>query len=271
MPSVSLILDASESIPLNQTLAERLLHYSELCLDACQTGKALTAIRKIESASSTLTPPMTGNFKDRLSLARARVYVQSAAFQPALQMLNTIALDPYYSEAQFLSAQIHIAQGETEIARSLLHELCDRDRTWDRANDALSLLIAIEPLVGDSLSLFSDAMIYQLQGRYEDAIPPLRQLAVEHYGNDTEEWARFQIGVLKRESGQLEEARQEWKRLLLDVDNPIIHGMVRLELVRSELASGNAVSNTGEFQELLIEFPDSIYSDLARQEMRHYY
>ena len=268
LPSVAMVLDASKSIPLNRTLTDRLLQYAELCLDAFEPAKAFTAIRKIESSSPTLKQPIIGAMKDRLSMARARALVQYSAFQPALDILNTIGHDPYFSDAQFLMTQIQIARGDLEIARSLLHELADRDRAWSRVNDALSLLVALEPLVGDSLSLFSDAMIYQLQGRLNDAIPPLRQLAVEQYGNDAEEWARFRIGVIKKKSGDIDAAREEWRRLLLDVDNPIIHGMTRYELVSVGIAAGEAVANGTDFQELLLEFPDSIYSDLARQEIR---
>jgi hypothetical protein len=167
-----------------------------------------------------------------------------------------------------LLARIYIAQRHTDIAVSLLHEIASDRRFWRCANDALSLLAVLEPLVGDSLQLFCDATMYELQGRMDSAIPPLRQLAVDYYGGDLEEWARYYIGKLKQRTGDTDGARQEWERLILDVDETVVHGLTQLELLQLNDRADAQITNMTYYQDLLIDMPNSLFADLARLRMQ---
>jgi tetratricopeptide (TPR) repeat protein len=263
-PSLAVILDTTEPIPLNYSLVERLLDYAEMRLNAFQAGEALIAIREIESASPTLGTPLTPAMEDRLRFARARALVELAGFDGAISLLESIQNQPYKSEAQYLLANVYLAQEKVDEAKSLLYEMANSSENWRRSNDALTLISALEPLVGESLDLFTLARLYGLQGRFKDAIPVLRELAVNTYGEDTEEWARYQIGKMNQQLGNREEARDEWQRLQVEADHPIIHGLVRYELIQEPLPSGSGIRSTTEYQDFLIDFPDTLFSDLAR-------
>ncbi|MBZ0256093.1 hypothetical protein K8I31_08530 [bacterium] len=111
--------------------------------------------------------------------------------------------------------------------------------------------------------------MFELQCRFMEAAPYYRQIAVAQFGEDTEEWARYVIGDLERISGQWKSAREEWERLAVDVDHPVIHAMIRWQLWRAEAAQ-DAVAAATDFQKLLMDFPDSLASDLARLEFQKY-
>ena len=89
------------------------------------------------------------------------------------------------------------------------------------------------------------------------------ELAVNTYGEDTEEWARYQIGKMNQQLGN-RGSPDEWQRLQVEADHPIIHGLVRYELIQEPLPSGSGIRSTTEYQDFLIDFPDTLFSDLAR-------
>ncbi len=262
------ILSSASPVVLTPRMLERLIQYSEISLNAFKPEQALKAIRKIESASGTLENPISASVISRLTLNRARALTELASLDPAIKLLESIEQPTYQEDAKFLLARIFIAQRKSDMALSLLDEIVQNTRFWRTKNDALSLMNALEPLVGDPLQLFCDSMLYRLQGRLSNAIPLLRQLAVDHYGGDVEEWSRYHIGRLKHESGDAKGASEEWRRLLTDVDHPVINGMTRLEILRmQQVASTNNASAT-DYQELMIELPNTIFADLARMEMQ---
>lgn len=268
LPSIQTVLSTTESVQLNSVSLQRLLTYADLRLNGYQSNEALKAIRVIESASSTLEHPLSSDDASRLLFYRGRAYAEAASFGPAIQWLESVCVSPYEESAQLLLARIYIAQRESEIAKTLLDEIAENPRYWRKSNDALTLLAALEPLVGDSLQLFCDAMMYELQGRFSSAIPVLRQLAVEHYGSDVEEWARYYIGQLKYQSGDLDGAREEWRRLLVDVDHPVIQGMTHLDLLKLNPSSSADIADMTEYQEIMMELPNTLFSDLARLQMQ---
>ncbi len=267
-PSIQELLSATAPIALSPVTLDRLMRYTELRLNAFQPNEALEAIRSIESASATLDNPLSSADLARIAYNRARVLTELASLGPAIAILEKIDESPYREDAKLLLARIYIAQRHTDIAVSLLHEIASDRRFWRCANDALSLLAVLEPLVGDSLQLFCDATMYELQGRMDSAIPPLRQLAVDYYGGDLEEWARYYIGKLKQRTGDTDGARQEWERLILDVDEPVVHGLTQLELLQLNDRADAQITNMTYYQDLLIDMPNSLFADLARLRMQ---
>ncbi len=262
------ILASASPVVLTPQMLERLIQYSEISLNAFKPDQALEAIRKIESAFDTLEHPPGASVISQLTLNRARALTELGSLDPAIKLLDSINELPYQEDAQLLLAKIFIAQRKSDIALSLLNEIAQNTQFWRTKNDALGLMNALEPLVGDPLQLFCDAMLYRLQGRLANAIPLLRQLAVDHYGGDVEEWSRYHIGKLKQDSGDAKGAIEEWRRLLTDVDHPVINGMIRLEILRmQQIASTNNASAT-DYQDLMIELPNTIFADLARLEMQ---
>lgn len=263
-PALAAILESTAAIKLNETYADRLMSYAEMRLNAFQPGQALTAIKQIESASNQISRLMKTSFNDRLKLNRARALVELSSFDEALNLLEQVDREPYYSQALMLNARTLLALNELNQAQEILHEIADKTEHWQKENNALALLSAMKPLIGESLELFCTIQLYQLQGRFEAAEPALRQLAVNHYGTDTEEWARFTIGELYQKAGNNEKARQEWERLAIDVDHPVIHGMLKYELVQHQPEIAGNIENSTPYQELLIDFPNTLFSDLAR-------
>ncbi|MEW6238506.1 MAG: tetratricopeptide repeat protein [Candidatus Omnitrophota bacterium] len=267
-PSLAPVLEATSVLPLDSLIADRLLRYAAVQLNAFQPGEALSAIRKVEQSSSTVNPPLSPEALDRLLFLRAKALVEFSSLEPAMQLLENIQFQPQRSEARFLLAQIHLALKDVEAARLLLQDIVDNSDDWRWANDALKILAAIEPLTGESLDLYSLSAMYRLQGRFADAVPVMRELAVKGYGEDIEEWARYDIGRLKRDAGDRAGASEEWRRLLLDVDNPAIRGMTQLELLQMSSPSGLRMEDATKYRQLLLDLPDTIFSDLARLEMQ---
>jgi len=67
-------------------------------------------------------------------------------------------------------------------------------------------------------------------------------------------------------AGNKETAREEWQRLTLDADHPVIHGLTRYELLHLRKPVGVSDQDGTAYQELLLDFPNTIFSDLARLE-----
>ncbi|MDP8245392.1 MAG: hypothetical protein P9L94_15010 [Candidatus Hinthialibacter antarcticus] len=265
--SLEAVLSATSEIPLTHIMVERMLTYSEYSLDAFLPNDALRAIVRVESASNELAQPMPPINQERLRFLRARAMMELGSWTRALEMYQTITLPPYSTDARFYEALIFLGLEQTEEAKAAMQELLDQPEHWRRANDALAYLTALEPLVGEPLEWLCKAQLFELQGRLMEAAPFYRQIAVAQYGEDTEEWARYVIGDLERISGQWSAARQEWERLALDVDHPVIHAMIRWELWRAAVADDAVAAATG-FQNLLMDFPDSLAADLARLEFQ---
>jgi len=262
------ILSSASPVVLTSPMLERLIQYSEISLNAYKPEQALKAIHKIESASSALKHPIKPSVISQLTLNRARAFTELGSLDPAIKLLESIEKLPYREDAQLLLAKIFIAQRKSDMGLSILNDIAQNVQFWRTKNDALGLMNALEPLVGDPLQLFCDAMLYRLQGRLANAIPLLRQLAVDHYGGDVEEWSRYHIGKLKQESGDNKGAREEWRRLLTDIDHPVINGMTRLEILRMQQAASTNNASATDYQELMIELPNTIFADLARMEMQ---
>ena len=267
-PSLAALLAATPPVLLSPNLLEHLFRYAEYSLEAYEPGEALKAVRIIESSSSTLQAPLLPTALDRLFFSRARAWTEMASFQPALEHFPRLQFEPYHTDALYYQALIQLALQHVEEARSLLQELVENSEHWPRANDALALLAAMEPLVGESQELFCTLQLYLLQGRYDRAVPVLRELAVAQYHQDTEEWARFMMGKLKAWSGDLEGARTDWEALLLDADHPVYHAMVQYYLARAFAPSPERIASSSSFQELLMDFPETLFADLARLEMQ---
>jgi|GEM_PF-3932801 tetratricopeptide (TPR) repeat protein len=265
-PAIVDLLEATGPVRLTSTAVDRLLQYGNYCLNGYQPGEALSAVRCIESSSITLSHPLDSSTVDRLSLARGRALVQFGSFQPGLDAIDTVKTNDVAGDAFFLKANVLLALNRIEDARALLTEIAESRQYNKNSNDALALLCAMEPLVGDSLELFCLSQLYQLQGRKDDALPALRQLAVERYGEETEEWARFAIGKIEAENGNWQSAREEWERLLLDVDHPLIHGITRLNLTRLPQPSGEIIADMTAYQKIMLDFPDTLIFDLAKME-----
>ncbi|MBI1386908.1 MAG: hypothetical protein GC154_00485 [bacterium] len=265
--SLEPFLSESSRIPLSQILVERLLTFAEIALDAYAPADALGAVGKIESASNELDQPMSPPAEERLHMARARAWMEQAQWPKALDLFNTIQIEPYATDAAFYSARIQLGLEETDAARDAFQAIVEDPARWRRANDALEELTALEPLVGEALELYSRAALYELQGRFADAIPLYRQIAVDHFGDDAEERALYTAGLNEWREGDVTGAREQWKRLSVDVDHPVIHGMIRWNLWRTRPASGDVGDLTG-YQDLLLEFPDTLFADLARLEMQ---
>lgn len=270
-PSVNSILSVSSTVQLSPSLIERLLEYSERRLNAYQPEEAWSALRKIESASDSAQEPFSDELNQRLLFLRSRVMTELGSFQTAIDGFEQIRHPSYLTDARFMLAKLYIARQDLETAQTMLHQLASQLEFDDRTNDSLSLIVMLEPLVGESLSLFCNAMQYRLQGRFDDAIPLLRQIAVEYYGNEIEEWIRYEIALLKRNAGNIAEAREELERLLVDVDHPVLQGMVRLELLKIHDPDDSRLSDMEEYQDIMIRMPNTIFADLARLEMQQNY
>jgi len=268
--SIAPILDTTYQHIVTAQQLEQLFAYTDYCINAYEPGEALLAVRAIESSTPFRQKQLLATQLDRISYARSRILAGLGSFKPALEKLQAVSYQPYASEAQLLKAKILLVQREVETANAILHILAAEKQNWQAANNALSLIVALEPLVGESVENFCVLQAYLLQGKYETAFPLLRELAVAYYGEDTEEWARYTIGELKARSGDREGAIEEWKRLLLDVDHPVYHGMIRYQFTRMQPAASGEVTSVSQYQQLLLNFPDSLFSDLARLEAEEY-
>ena len=262
------VIRATNPVRLQNHHLNRLLDYANLQLNAFQPGEALKAIRRIESASDTLAKPLSAAKGERLLFLRGRALMELASFDPALEIFNQTAEGRFATESIYNRALIHLAQQELETARALFDQLASQPEHWKRANEALQTLLVMDQLVGEPLEQFCIAMLYEIQGRFEDAIPLYREIAVAHYGEDMEEWTRYWIGRLQRSAGNPQAALDEWNRLLEDVDHPLIHGLVRSKIINTAQPEDSAIASATQYQNLLLDFPDTLFADLARLELQ---
>ncbi len=265
-PAIADIIDVTDSLDLSKGQQHKLFEYMDYRLNAFEPGEALKAIRLIESSTPYKQKKLSAAEKEHLFLNRARALTQLASFEPALALLDQIEQVPYRSQAEFLQAKIWLALKELEKADPILQSLVIDRSDWRMSNNALSYLVAMAPLVGEPMSEFFTLQSYLLQGRYKEAFPILRSLAVSQYETDTEDWARYQVGELKARMGDWEGAVDEWKRLLLEVEHPVYHGLIQYQFTRLPSEASGLVESASHRQELMAEFPDTLFSDLTRIE-----
>ncbi len=268
-PAIEDVLNTTPPVRLTTITIEHLQKYIHYRLEGYQPGEALIAIRCIENSSQTLNHPLPQSEIDDLRFARACAFIQLGSFQPAMELLDILKTNSNNDTIRLLKAKVLLALKKVEEAKSLLLQIIEEKNYQQTTNDALALYNALEPLVGEPLELFCLSQLYQLQGRYEDAIPSLRQLAVEHYGDDVEEWSRFTIGKLLHESGNRKEAEEEWTRLLNDVDHPFLHGLTRLKLHQLQKSATDTIVTQTSYQEIMLDFPETLFFDIAKMEIQN--
>ncbi|MBD3268110.1 hypothetical protein GF373_15705 [bacterium] len=263
-PSVEEILSETKVVVLTEAKRKRLFQYIELSIRGYQPAGAMVALRQIESTSATLGKAMASGDLDRLRYYRARALSQLSSLEPALELYRSLSREPWISRADMQVAKILLAQKKTNEAKRRLREIVENPNRWKSHNEALSLLTGLEPLVGDSLLLYCDSILYRIQGRFKDAIPLLRELAVNHYWDDMEEWARYTIAEMEKKAGDQAAARDEWKRLALDADHPILHGKTRMELLDLKKSAFEIIEDSTAYQDFLLDFSNTLFSDLVR-------
>lgn len=266
LPSIEHIVSVTEPQNLTAPQIQQLLQYSEYRLHAYQPGLALKAIQTIEASTPFLQGGVIDTDVEKIMFFRATALSQLASYDPAVELLDKIQTPSFKPQADFLKAKIFLSQKKLEEADQILQQLVVDRSDWQLSNDALGYIIAMEPLFGEPMTDFCTLQTYLLQGRMEEAFTLLRSIAVDFYETDTEEWARYQIAMLKAKSGQWDDAVEEWKRLLLDVDHPVYHGLVHYKLTNVPSQANHLVESASQFQELMTKFPNSLFSDLARIE-----
>ncbi len=172
------------------------------------------------------------------------------------------------NEAQFRIAEIHYFEGLFADAVKELEPLTTNSNR-DIANDALELKLFVEPNMSQSeaaLKQFARAQLLERQGKYNEAAAMMNDITVSFPTSPILERAYFALALDHRRSGKPEDAQRSLKAFLDRFADSILRDKVLFTLADiHEQDLNNAAGAIELYTRILSEFPNSIYSGIARE------
>jgi tetratricopeptide (TPR) repeat protein len=167
------------------------------------------------------------------------------------------------ADAAFWLAEWELWQRERDRALEMYREILGKDPGQDLANDVLWRLRHLAEVEEETLPYYSMAAFFEAGGQFKEAEENYRKLASTLGESDLSDWVYYRIGAMAIESGSREAGFAQWRTLLDKTGNETLKRRVRFEM-----AALNQPSGEDEFQALVMEQPDSLLGDLARQKMK---
>ena len=210
-----------------------------------------------------------GSEADLIILLRGLSLSQVGSLSDAVSEFRAVSGTKLAAEAAFYEARALFWQEEFAEAESVFDRIVTDPGAWRLANDGLQYLSFLRSLSLGSLQLLSRATFLVWQGRWNDAVPIFRDLSVREYGQDVGEWARYRIGKVLWDAGEIESAVAEWDRLSRDGRYGWLRDRLTWELVSGYPGSASAEAQREELlREIISSGHDTLFGDLARLRLR---
>jgi tetratricopeptide (TPR) repeat protein len=213
-----------------------------------------------------------------VKMVLADVLVLEEKFNQALiyysQIQNLVKNDEISQEARFKVAKTSYYKGDFEWAQTQL-DVLKASSTQLIANDAmeLSLLIrdnSLEDSTQTALKLFARADLLAFQSKNNDAIELLGKILRDHKGDKIEDEAWLKQALLYEENEQWEKAEANYLNILQFYPKDILADnatFMLAELYNEKLNDPEKAKKY--FEQIIFNFPDSIYSVEARKKFRY--
>jgi tetratricopeptide (TPR) repeat protein len=255
-----------------------------LYLKQHQPGKALEALAFLENSGppgNAGSPNPFAVFLEggELTYCRAMAYTQLHEKSKALPLWEEVfnGGGDHLSEAQFWLAEWSLWQRDWDQAKAGFEQVLAADPGQELANEALGRLRYMTGLEEEQLPAFALACFFEASGEWKEAEANYRKLAAELGPSDLTDWIYFRIGVLWVNAGQPEEGVRQWQLILEKTQNLVLAARIRYALAdlncmnTSHLAATENADPAGSFEDLLLNNPNTLLGDLAREKMQEHH
>ena len=173
-------------------------------------------------------------------------------------------------EAAFRLAEISYFRGDADAALERLNEL-SVNLTADVANDALALAALLETNRGQpGLAAVGEGDFLERQRRYSEAAAVLEEAARVSAGQPLLDDALLKLASCQEAMGKYGEALATYERIRTDSSGAVALGdraLFRSAEVQ-EFGLRDAPAAAATYEQLLKEYPSSVYGSLARERIR---
>ena len=211
-----------------------------------------------------------------VALKRGQVYLAKGDTARAAREFTSVARTPGFTpdqqdEAEFRLAELAFFGGRADEAIARLDSITMNLRA-DYANDALQLqsfLLENSP-VADGLALFGQAELLARQRKNSEAIVMLKRVVEQYPTSPLVDDALLRTGELQAEAGFTADALATYERLLTQFrESSIALDRAQFNIAETyQFDLRDPERAIAGYEELLAEFPQSVFSGLARKRIR---
>jgi len=247
-------------------LGSALLVLAQVALEQKRPGAALEALLALEQIVQRkrpgLLPLLFGHAYSQLgSLETAREY-----YAKAIQ--ESLPHSRERCEAEFFLTECYLWQDESLEALDRYLELARGAPGEAFANEALRRYLVAGFAGAEQLYHYSLATLFEWKGDWEEAVRLYREAAADDAESDVAGWCLYEVSRILIEDGQYDSAARQIDHILGRYEHPTLLAECRVLQTRlpgaEPEAAGVTAEATGPYLGLILDYPDTLYSDLSR-------
>jgi tetratricopeptide (TPR) repeat protein len=171
--------------------------------------------------------------------------------------------------ADYKIAEMVYFAGDIDSAEVLFNNITSNSES-NQANDALekSFIISQFKNLNKAIRDFAKAEMLDKQNKDEQAIQLYNEVATQTEGEGLSELSKMKIAGIYKSNRKYQEMRLAMKRIIDENPESIYADKIYLELGDSFLTEKNYSEALKYYTELLAKFPQSIYLETAREQIR---
>jgi tetratricopeptide (TPR) repeat protein len=267
---ISAYNDLAESQPITQIANECLFRIGEIKLELqALPSEAEEYFKKIIEQSPTSSFGVSSYLK-RGEINLKSGDIENAEFNFLKVSLNAKASEEQRNLAKYNLARIYFFKGNFSMSKEVLTEILDNLKD-NSANDAIQFSIILNPKMNDSsnLALFSEAEFSAEQNKFPEAAEKYRTISGSPRAFILKDFSRIREAEMEIAMDNFDESIS----LLTGIADESIKNIYAdkaLYLIGKIYQFGiNNVSKAVEvYEKLLAKFPNSLYLDEAREEIK---
>lgn len=250
--------------PDERNLGSALSILAQANLEERQPGEALESLLLLEKLPQRnrpgLLPLLFGHAYSQLgSVETAQAHYEQAVEQ-------ALPGSAEETEAQYFLTECLLWQDNSLEAMERYLHLARSAPRGDFANDALRRYLVVAFAAADQLYHYSLATLFEWKGDLPEAIRLYREAAADESEGDVAGWCLYEVCRLLITDSQDDAARRQISHVLERYNHPTLQAECRVLLSRlsESQPAGLTTEATGPYLDLILQHPDSLYSDLAR-------
>ncbi|MCA9413940.1 MAG: hypothetical protein KC944_22190, partial [Candidatus Omnitrophica bacterium] len=239
-------------------LRESEMAIARLYLQQHNAGEALKWLNKIDEDKEARTLAAEVKFLKGLTYTQLHEKRKAISY---LEDVMTLGMK-HSADAVFWLAEWELYQRNQDEAEKLYRQVLSMDPGQELANDALERLRHLTQLEEDQIPPYSLAAFFEVGGDWKDAEENYRKLAGQLPAGDLSDWVYYRLGKIMIQTGRTQEGFDQWALLLERTTSQTLKRKVRLEMLQIQ-----GTDQADPFEEIVMEDPNSLIGDLARDEM----
>jgi tetratricopeptide (TPR) repeat protein len=170
-------------------------------------------------------------------------------------------------EAEYALAETLLWQERIPEALDTYLDLAKKDASLPQANESLRRYQVVSQSGAEQLYHYSLAGLFAWKGDREEAVRLYREAAADDAESDQAGWCLFEAAKILAADSQTDAAVKQIEYVLDRYENPTLLAECRTFLTSldtAEAAEATVADGTNPYEQLILDFPSSIYSELAR-------